>query len=206
MRWNMKSFANSWQAEYWTLTIGHTVRNDTRSVSDSSDKTVSTVSPFTLLLLWLSLMHFVSERLDFFFSFRLNFRFQLVSFGLGNSTNQCRPLFSSLAALHSRFLSSHSDTRFLFLPILPSLFSYFLPSQITSQPPRNRQTLTQAQLHFWQNFKRFLPSSPFSCYIFTFVTVRILFNLAPECIPIQLQSHTQPLFLPNEGVVEYLRN
>lgn len=49
-----KAFSNSCLAAYWTLTIGHktdgAVRNDTRSVSDSSDKTSSIASLFLFFL------------------------------------------------------------------------------------------------------------------------------------------------------------
>jgi hypothetical protein len=72
-----KSFSSSCPDAYWNLTIEHegncAVRNDTRNVSDSSEKKVSTASLSSSS--WLSLMQFVSERLHFTPTPPLNSRF-----------------------------------------------------------------------------------------------------------------------------------
>lgn len=133
--------------------------------------------------LWLSLMHFVSERLIFFFLLSLNFRFQLPSFGLGNSTNQCRPPFASLAALHTRLLSYHPDACFLFLLSLPYHISLHISFPESNQRPACQipANWEPGVVTFWQNFKVFFPyfTFPFN-YTSTCVAVRILFNLAQE--------------------------
>lgn len=112
--------------------------------------------------LWLSLMHFVSERLNFFL-LSLNFRFQLQSFGLENSTNQCRPhLLLLLPYTAACSLTTLTPVFSFFCPFpTTSLFIFPFQSQITGQPARYRQTKNQAWLHSGNISKDFSPSSPF---------------------------------------------